>query len=238
LSPSIERRPPTAAVALLAAACATVLAAGGAVAVARAGTTGPAAAASPAPRPATKAAPRATKARAKAKPKRPAGVAGWLVPLDDALPAYERIPDKVAGAGAVDVTKAAVIDSGDETPSAKDKALMRDIGFVRGHSRVWDDGDSTVVVYVYEWRTSAGARAYVQGAGAVHERTHDAWDPSTPNATGSCRAKEGDVIDSEVLHVGRHTFIMAVIRDGTCRTHALILKVAKLQYDHARALPA
>jgi hypothetical protein len=222
----LERRVPARAIGPLALACVAVLTAGSAVAVSRGGDAHPAVrrtAATPSP----------TASPAASKSPKPLGPSDFLVPLDEVLTAYDRVPDKAAGTGPIDLTKAAAIDSGHSRPTAADKKPMKDLGFVRGLSRAWDDGQRTVVVYVYEWGTSASARAFLAGVHAVHVRKGDLWSPSTPHSVGSCLTKDGDAIDSVVTQVGRHTFIVAAIRDGSCRLHTAVEKVAKAQYAYA-----
>jgi hypothetical protein len=232
---SLDRRLPAYATAAVAAACTAVLATGGAVAVARSTTTGGVPVAQPSP----VATPSATPSPvAKPKPKKAVTVADFLAPIDTEVPGFERVSDRMSGSGPIDLTKAAAIESGDKTPSARSKRLISDAGFVRGYSRVWDDGDATVVVYVYEWRTALAARTFVRGAKLVHERRHDAWTPAATYATGSCRRRDGDVIDGEVLYAGHHSFIVAVIRDGSCAAHTVVQRLAKVQYQHAVALHA
>lgn len=230
LATALEGRLPAAASGVVAAACAAVLLAGSVAAVARAGDSAPVrhALATPTPSHPSSAAP-----KPEPKPAPPPTPGELIVPLDTKLPAYVRVTDAVAGTGPIDLTKAAAIDSGHHKPTAADKKTMRDLGFVRGQSRAYDDGQRTVVVYVYEWSTSASARAFLAGVRVVHERKGDLWSPSTPHAVGSCRINDGDAVDSEVLQVGRHTFIVAAIRDGSCRHHTDVLKAAKLQYDYA-----
>jgi hypothetical protein len=233
---SLDRRLPSYAAAVVAAACTAVLASGGAVVAARAGTPdarGSAAAASPSASPSAAPAPTPSP-----KPKRATTIADFLAPYDTLVPGYERVSDAMSGAGPIDLTKAATIETGDNTPSAKDKKLLQEAGFVRGHSRVWDNGDVTVVVYVYEWRTALGARTFVRGAGLVHQRRHDAWTTGVPYAVGSCRRRDGDIVDGEVLSAGHHSFIVAVIRDGSCSAHTAVVRLAKAQYEHAVALHA
>ncbi len=237
---AIERRLPKAAVVALAATCACVLATGSAVAVSRSGdAAGKPAAKAKEGAPATPgksgqaAKPPAKKPAPPKKPARPATVAGYLVPLQDKDTDYARLPDSIAGTGKIDLTKAAAIDSGDRTPSRRDKDLLKSIGFVTGHSRVWDSGDNTVVIYAYEWKSSTGAKAFVKGVEVVHRQRKDGWKPALRDAAGSCRIQDGEVVDGEVLAVGKHTFIIAVIREGTCRSHTEVQRVAKLQHQHA-----
>jgi hypothetical protein len=233
---SLDRRLPAYAVGVVAAACTAVLASGGAVVAARAGAPGRVSSLGPAGQSAS---PSATPSpTASPKPKKAVTVADFLAPYDTLVPGFERVSDKLSGGGPIDLAKAAAIESGDRTPSARDKKLIGDAGFVRGYSRVWDDGDVTVVVYVYEWRTPLAARTFVRGAKLVHERRHDAWATGVPYAAGSCRRRDGDIVDGEVLSAGHHTFIVAVIRDGSCSTHTQIARLAKVQYQHAVALHA
>jgi hypothetical protein len=227
LASALERRLPARALGLVSVACVAVLTAGSAVAVTRGGDTS---------RPATRrtaATPSPTASPSPTPSPKPSAPVDFLVPLDTKAPAYERVPDKVAGAGPIDLAKAAAIDSGHHTPTAADKKTMKDLGFRRGYSRAWDDGQRTIVVYVYEWSTSASARAFLAGVRVVHERAGDLWTPTTPHSVGSCRISDGDAVDSEVVQVGRHTFIVAAIRDGSCRRHTDVQKVANLQYDFA-----
>jgi hypothetical protein len=233
---SLDRRLPAYAVAVVAAACTAVLASGGAVVAARAGaprasSLGPA---GDGPSPSATPSPTASPAP---KPKKAVTVADFLAPYDTLVPGFERVADKLSGGGPIDLTKAAAIESGDKTPSARDKKLIGDAGFVRGYARVWD-GDVTVVVYVYEWKTAVAARTFVRGAKLVHERRHDGWATGVPYATGSCRRRDGDIVDGEVLAAGHHTFIVAVIRDGSCSAHAQVVRLSKVQYQHAVALHA
>jgi hypothetical protein len=243
---TLDRRLPPFAVVLVAAVCGSVLAASSAVAVSRntaaphaaaRGTGGPAGGTqSPSATPGPSATPSPSATPAPAPPKKKPGIADYLVPLDDKVPGYDRVPDSVAGAGPMDLTKAATIDGGGKAPTAAQKALFRRLGFVRGHSRVWDDGTNTVVIMVYEWSTAVMARTYLRAAATVHARKGDAWTPATAHAVGSCRTKGGDAVDGEVLQVGRHTFIVGVLRDGSCRRHEAVAKVSALQLAHAAAL--
>lgn len=236
---SLDRRLPAYAVAVVAAVCTAVLASGGAVVAARAGTpvrssaTGPANG-SPSGSPSATPSPVASPA-----PKKAATVADYLAPYDVLVPGFERVDDRTSGAGPVDLTKAAAIESGDKTPSAREKKLLHDAGFVRGYSRVWGGSEVVlVVVYVYEWDTALDARMFVRGARLAHQRRHDGWTTGLPYATGSCRTRDGDIVDGEVLSAGKHTFIVAVVRDGSCAAHTQVVRLAKVQYEHAVALHA
>jgi hypothetical protein len=223
----VERRLPHRTAAVLAASCATVLAASGAVAVARS--------ADPHPRPV--AAPRATPsttATASAPPKRAATIADFLLPLDEAVPGYDRESDATSETGPIDLNRAAASTNGGKATAAEKQAILR-LGFVRGYSRAFSDADQLVVIYVYEWRTAAQATSYA--AHAPHlQRAAGRWRPGPPGAGGSCRIRKGLAIDTVTMAVGRHTFTVTDIRDGSCATHTESAKIATLQYRHALPL--
>jgi hypothetical protein len=227
----VERRLPHVTATVLAASCATVLAASGAVAVARG--TGP-----PAHRPGRPAArvvvsPSATPS-ASPTPRRAATIVDFLLPLDEAVPGYDRESDATSETGPIDVNRAAAPGNGGKATAAEKQAILR-LGFVRGYSRAFSDASQLVVMYVYEWRTAAQAKAYA--ANAPHlQRSTGRWRPGPPGAGGSCRIRQGLAIDTVTMAVGRHTFTVTDIRDGNCATHTESAKIATLQYRHALPL--
>ncbi|MDQ1712562.1 MAG: hypothetical protein QOE45_2012 [Frankiaceae bacterium] len=211
---------------VLAAACGLVLAAGGAVAVSRA-TDAPHAAARPTPTPAASRTPAAA----------PPTITDFLLPLDEAIPRYDRESDTTSQTGPIDLARAAQLGNGNAKPTAAEKQAIQRLGFLRGHSRAYADPSQLVVVYVYEWRTAAQAKTYVASAPHLQRET-GRWRPGPPNAGGSCRIRQGLAIDTVTMAVGRHTFTVTDIRDGDCATHAEAARIATLQYGRAVRLHA
>lgn len=213
---------------VLAAACTTVLAAGGAVAVARGTDPHPHEIAATAPSPsATPTSP------AKPPKKAAATIAEFLLPLDEAIAGYDRESDTTSHTGPIDVNRAAAPTGGNAT--AAEKAAIAKTGFLRGYSRAFSDASNTVLMFVYEWRTAAQAKAYA--ANAPHlRRTTGRWRPGPPGAGGSCRIRDGLAFDTVTMAVGRHTFTVTDVRDGNCQTHAEAARIATLQYRHALPL--
>lgn len=161
------------------------------------------------------------------------GAAAYLVDVASVLPAYRRVPDKLAGTGPMRVADAAAIDNAGRAPTAKQEQALRALGYVGGQSRAWDDGVRTIVGYAYEWRTDNGARAFLRGVEAVHQGRHDAWRTRTPHAAGSCHREGADIVDSVVVQAGRYTFTFAVVRTGSCGEHLLAERIGRAQYDRA-----
>lgn len=162
----------------------------------------------------------------------------YLVDVTAVLPAFQHVPDALAGTGAVGLADAARFNNGGRPATAQQQRAMRDLGYAGGQSRAWDDGVRTVVAYAYEWRTENGARAFLRGVVALHAGRRDAWRPHATGSAGGCYREGKDVVDTAVVQVGRHTFTLAVIRTGSCGEHAVADMIATAQHDRAVALHA
>lgn len=172
------------------------------------------------------------------KPPKPDDPSDYLLDITTAFPDYDRLGDRIAGAGPMDLDDAAYIEAGGEKPTDKDREVLRDLGYVRGHSRAWTDGDTTVVVFVYEWKGTDGPLTFVRGMEEVNKGTSAGWKPPIKRSYGVCK-KQGDQLSDGVLAaVGKHSLLVITLRDGTCAKHEPVTKMADLMVKHATSLGA
>ena len=239
--PALDRRVPLVAVTVIAGVCAAVFMAGSAVAVSRDGSPRvpkkqAAAQAAPTASPTPTATPTATPATPpKPKPKKPKTVADYIAPIEDVLPEYIRVDETDAKSGAIDLNRAAAL--GDGKASARDKRVIAGLGFVKGHMREWDGEDSYVIVTVLQWKSSRDALRWVRLQRAIRQERRESWTPKTPNSAGGCQRVDGDALDAQLMAIGRRTYVVAVVRDGTCTKHTEVAKLSKVVYDYAAKLP-
>jgi hypothetical protein len=231
----LDRRLPPLSAALVGATTAAVLAGGTVAAFTKnAATASPAALAEAtrSPSAAPSASPTAT------RPARADDPSDFLPDVKTVLPDYDRLGDRVAGAGPMDLEDAAFIEAGGKSPREQDRKVLRDLGFVRGHSRAWSDGDTTVVVFVYEWKDTDGPLTFVRGMQEVHKTTNQGWKPPMRRAYGVCQKQGAQTADSVLAAVGKHSFLVIAIRDGACTAHEPVTQVADLVVKHATRLGA
>lgn len=193
------------------------------------------AAPSPAPS-ATKSAQGKPKPTASPKPVKPID---FLLDVDEAVPGWSQIADSIAGGGEMDLEAAAEIEAGGDTVTEKDRAALRELGFVRGHARAWRHrkDDVTLVVFVYEWKSKDGPLTFVEGMKAINQGK-GGWVPRTPRSYGVCKLQEPQTYDGIITAVGKHSFLVVTLREGSCETHEPVARIADLVQKHATRLRA
>lgn len=236
---SWDRRLPFGAATVVGAAAFAVAVSGGAAAVlkdrpasatvAQAPDPAPSAGKSAAPKPK----PKPTKV---AKPDDPSD---YLLAVEKALPGWRRMSDSVAGAGKMDLNDAAEIEAGGKPPTEKDRQALREAGFVRGHSRAWvNENNVTLVVFAYEWKNAEGPEIMLVGMRHVNDQS-TGWQPAVPNSYGVCKLQNGQIYDSTITAVGKHSFLAITLRkDGNCTRHEPVAKITELMERHAKSLGA
>lgn len=170
-------------------------------------------------------------------PGKPDSPDDYLVDLAAVVPGYTRLGDRFAGAGPMGLEEAAVIEAGG-SPTEEDRAALRDLGFVRGHSRAWRSDEGVFVVVVYEWKDREGPRKFVSGVSQVTRERGTDWASPLPSSTGVCMAEKGKADDTILAAVGKHSFLMVLTRDGPCRDHSVVTKLAEHVTEHAAKLGA
>lgn len=172
------------------------------------------------------------------KPPKPDSPDDYILDVEKALPGWDRMSDRVAGAGKMGIDDAAELEAGGKEPTEKDRQALRDAGFVRGHSRAWEKGGTTLVVFVYEWKNADGPEIMLTGMRAVNEASAG-WQPSVPHSYGVCRVTDGQVYDSTITAVGKHSFLVVTLRKtGSCTRHDPVANITELMERHARKLGA
>jgi hypothetical protein len=232
----LDRRLPFGVGTVVAASLACVLTAGTVAASVRAsddegGAVKAAPTKSSAPRPTTKPTPSPTPIKAV----RPVD---FLLDVETASPGFTRIADRIAGAGEMGLEDAAEIEAGGEKVTQEDRDALTELGYVRGHSRAWTDNETTIIVFVYEWKTTSGPATFVQGVKAVSDEQHIGWKPPIAKSYGNCIAEGDQVHDSVITAVGKHSFLVVAVRKGDCRAHQAVTRFADLQAKHAVSLKA
>jgi len=220
---------------VLAATIGCLLAAGTATAIVKDDGTAKPAAVRQSPSPTPTASRTAAPTPTKAAPKVPAD---FLLDVESALTGWGRVNDRVAAAGPMDLEDAAEIEAGGEKVEQEDRDALIELGYVRGHSRAWTDGEATLVVFVYEWKGTNGPLTFVRGLEAINKETGTGWKPATPRSAGGCRPQGDQVNDSVVTAVGKHSFLVVVLRTGSCTTHEPVARIADLQAKFAATLGA
>lgn len=233
----LDRRLPFGTATVVAASMASVLVAGTATAFVKDGdtTSKPKAAATPSAKPSAKATPSAKPSPTRTGPKTPED---YLLDVETVLPGWDRISDRIAAAGVMDLEDAAEIEAGGEKPTQEDRDALTQLGFVRGHSRAWTDGDATLVVFVYEWKDTTGPLTFLRGLEVINGESGTGWKPGIQHSAGACRPQGKQVNDSVVAAVGKRSFLVVTLRAGSCSTHEPVVKIADLQVRHARTLGA
>lgn len=237
---SWDRRLPFGAATVVGAAAFAVAVSGGAAAVLK---DSPAAtvaqAPAPAPAPSKSAAPKPKPKPKPTKPAKPDDPSDYLLDVEKAVPGWTRMSDRLAGAGPMDLNDAAEIEAGGEKPTEKDRQVLRDAGFVRGHSRAWRNDDGVMlVVFAYEWKNAQGPEIMLVGMRHVNEQSAG-WQPAVPNSYGVCRLQNGQIYDATITAIGKHSFLTITLRkDGNCTRHEPVAKITELMERHAKKLGA
>jgi hypothetical protein len=151
------------------------------------------------------------------------------------LPAgYIQQPDTVGDTGPSDLAKAARDDGKPDAASA----LTAD-GFLAGYQRLWatSDRNQTIVVYLYDFRTSAGASAYEKRG-----ITDDENDPesravpfpvsSIPGATGLASAQHPTVA---LVVFAKGSYVVQVVTSTPTGSRGLAEQLAGRQYGRLSA---
>ena len=151
------------------------------------------------------------------------------------LPAgYIQQPDNVGDTGPSDLAKAARDDGKPDAASA----LTAD-GFLAGYQRLWAtrDGSQRIIVYLYDFRTSAGASAY-EKRGIADDET----DPesravpfpvsSIPGATGLASAQRPTVA---LVVFTKGSYVVQVVTSTATGSRSLAEQLAGRQYGRLSA---
>jgi len=227
----LDRRLPFGAVAAVGAVALAVLVGGASAAVVKAPDVVTQAEPSPSPTPSSTPSP-----TPKPTPKADSPI-DYLVDVAEAEEGWIRVPDVVAMTGPVDLEDAAVIEAGGKAVTAKDREALRHLGFVRGHSRAWRKGTVTVVVFVYEWKGTDGPLAFVRGMQVVNEGT-SGWQPKTPHTYGVCKRQQSQTYDGGLAAVGKHSFLVVTLREGSCAKHEPAARMIDLVSRYAQRMGA
>ena len=171
------------------------------------------------------------------KTEKPDEPADYLLDVEAAVPGWTRIKDRAVGAGPMDLEAAAKIEAGGDKVTDEDREALRELGYVRGHSRAWRNFETTVIVFVYEWKSSKGPLTFVRGIKAINEGDAG-WQPKTPASYGMCTAEGGQISDGAVTAVGKHSFLVITLRKGGCGTHEPAAQLTDLIHKHAKSLGA
>lgn len=151
---------------------------------------------------------------------------------------FQWVPDATAGTGAVDAARAAALD-GTGTLS---KVGFEQLGFVRGVSRQWDDGQNVLVDLVYTFTNSSGAQAYVNSTVAAR-RTDPQYQAqpvpagAPPGTVALSNTVQGSTSVVLLYTVGVHAVVLGLVRSGTAPDPAVLGALAALQAQTSATSP-
>jgi len=145
-------------------------------------------------------------------------------------PGYHQADDSLGQTGPSDLAKAAGDDGG---PNARQVLLFDQ--FVAGYQRLWTNGTSQIIEYLYEFATPKGAVAYGerQLADAATPPTGDQVTPfSVPTVPGAHGfTASGTDGPGDVVMFSRGRYLAQVVVAGPAATPKGVAALAALQYE-------
>ena len=126
------------------------------------------------------------------------------------------VPDASAGTGPVDVNKAAALDG----VSALSAVGLRELGFVRGVTRQWQDNGVILVDLVYTFTTAQGASEYsaTTAGSRAQDPSFSAADPgpgAPPGAVSFTTSAGGSLSRVLIVTSGVHAVVIGLVQPRT-----------------------
>ena len=146
---------------------------------------------------------------------------------------YEQEDDRVGDTGPSDFAKAVRDDGSDNA-----EELLTKEGFVAGYQRLWTRGpDDSIVDFVYQFKTAAGAQATVQRmvtAAAQGDETNTVTEftvTGVPGARGfAAHSSEGDAV---IVAFARGVYALQIVVNGADANATVANSLAAQQYQLA-----